>query len=103
MFDDAGPTHLDHDLRAVVERGGVRLTDQCSGQRDRVEGGEVRRHRLAEVGSQGREDALRRHGWDVVLQLCQLGLVVWGQQVGAGRKDLAEFDEHRAKLLQRQA
>ena len=50
----------------------------CGGQRRRVEGGEARRNRLAELGSQDREDTLRRHGRDVVLQLCQFGLVLLG-------------------------
>lgn len=36
LLDNARPAHLDHDLRAVVQRRGVRLPDRGGGQRGEV-------------------------------------------------------------------
>ncbi len=100
---DAGTHHLDDDLAAVVQGGGMDLGDRGRGERLLVEREKDVLQRLA-VGlldDRARDDA--GEGRHVVLQMGELFGEIIGQQIAARGQDLAELDEDRSEILQRAA
>jgi hypothetical protein len=103
-FDDAGPADLDDDLGAVVQQAGVRLADRRRGDRLRVDPPEsVEATCALQLVAQDRGNGRPGLGGRPVLEPGQLGLVVGGQEIGAGRHDLAELDEGGPEVLEREA
>ncbi|MCY1528890.1 hypothetical protein D9M68_640120 [compost metagenome] len=95
--------HLDHHFLAAAQLRGVYLGDRGGGQRLAVEAREQAGDLGAELFLDQRHRVLgieRRH---LVLEEGQLVGDVRRQQVAAGRQQLAELDEDRPEVLQRQA
>ena len=92
--------HLEHDGRAVGQRGAVHLGDRSGGQRGRLDLSERVLPGDAELGLEHRHDLGLRERRHVVLQPRELGDVLGRQQVGARREHLAELGERRAELLE---
>ncbi len=88
--------------RPSAQLGGVHLGDRGGGQRHFLESAQVRVERRAvgalDAGARHRARE-RRH---VVLQLGQLVGDVVGQQVASRGQGLAELDEDRSELLERE-
>ena len=103
LLHDAGPAHLDHDVRTVCEHRQVRLPDRGAGERLGVEPGERFSGGAAELLGDRRLDRVGRYRRGAVLELGQLFLEVAGKQVGTRGQDLPQLDERRAELLQRQS
>lgn len=103
QLGDAGPLYLQDDRRAVRPPGPVGLRERGGCHRLAVDLGEDLAHRGAKFLFQQCLDRGPRRGGDTVLQPPQFGRHRRGQQVGAGGQDLAELDEDRAALLERQA
>ena len=97
LVDDAGAPHLDDDLAAALQEGGVDLRDRCRRERRLVDPGEVLEPDLAVDHLAQRREGQRRH---VVDELRQLVDVDVGQQVGSGREQLAELHERRPELFE---
>ena len=97
---DAGPLELDHHRLAAPQPAPVGLGDRGGGDRLGVEGGEHLLDGPAQPGLEQLPDRLRRGRGDLVLEPAQLGHHPGREQVGAGRQDLAELDEHAAALLE---
>ena len=99
---DARPLHLDHHVRPVGQQRGVDLGQRGRGDGRGVEGGEDFRQRPAQLSLDQRQDRLPRVGRHVVLQVAQFGQHCRRQDFRPRAGDLAQLDERRAKLLQRQ-
>ncbi|MBI5105850.1 MAG: response regulator, partial [Solirubrobacterales bacterium] len=102
LLHDARPPDLDDDLGPVLQHRRMGLADRCGRQRLGVEGGEDLGGRATELASDDGLDVLPRYGGRRVLQPRQLRLVLRRQQVGPCGEDLAELDERRTQLLERE-
>ena len=102
LFLDVGMEHLDHHRLARVERRAMDLTDRGRGHRLRLELGEERLDRLAQLRLNDLAHHGRRIGRHVLLEVLELLGQLHSHQVGPGAEDLAQLDERRAKLGQRQ-
>jgi hypothetical protein len=95
-----GPLDLDHDLAAARQRGPVHLAERGGGQRLLLELREEVADLAAELGLDDLGDDVEPERLGVVLEPRQRGGVRRGQQVEAGRQQLAELDVRRAELLE---
>ena len=100
---DARAQHLDHHLAAIGQRGRMHLCDRGRGQRFGIEAGECLADRQAECFLDDAARGIAVERLDPVLQQGQFVGHVRRHQVAAGGQDLAELDEDRAEILQRQA
>ncbi|SAJ33735.1 Uncharacterised protein [Enterobacter cloacae] len=97
------PDHLHHHFLAALQPRGVDLGHRGRGQRFAFEAGEDLFDLRAQLFLDALDRQLRREGRHLVLQPGQFVGDVVGQQVAAGGENLAELDEDRSEVLQRQA
>jgi hypothetical protein len=98
---DAGALHLDgDDLAAVADDRPVDLRDRRAAQGRVVELAEQLVHRAAELLLHAGAHVGGGHRGDVGAQLREGVAVLGRQDVGMGRRDLAELDERRAEVLE---
>ena len=100
---DAGPQHLDRDLRAVGQPRDVHLRDRRAGDGRAVELGEHLVDRPAVDALQRGDHLLGRERRDAVLQLRELVGDVGRQQIAPRREHLPELDEDRSERFERAA
>ena len=93
------PLHLDDDLLAGAQRGGVHLGDRGGGERGGVERGEQVLDPAAEVGLDHRADGVERLGRHLVAAQLELADQLLGEQALAAGDDLAELDVRRTEVL----
>ncbi len=101
LLGDARALDFDDDVRAILERGCVGLTDGGGRERLRVEFGEQLLRGLTELSVDDLADLIERHRRGGVLQLRELRDVLWRHQIGTRAERLAELDERGAQLAQR--
>src|SRR5690606_24487696 len=94
---------LDDYVAAVMQQGGMYLGDGSRGQWRIGKLGEYRFDRHAQLFFDTLACLIGGEGRYLVLQEGQFDGDVVGQQIAAGRQDLAELDEHRAQAFQGQA
>ena len=92
---------LDHDRVAVGHSRPVHLGDRPGGERLGIDRGEDVLPGHGELALHHRHHLGLGHRRHVRLQGGELGDVLLGDQVGAGREDLAELAEGRPELLER--
>ena len=98
---DAGAQHLDRDhLAGLAQRGAVDLGERGGGDR-RLEVGEDRVDRLAELALDRGARLRHREGRQLVLQHGELGRELRADHVGPGGEELAELDVGGAERGQR--
>ena len=97
------PQHLDHDLLAAAQVCRVYLRDGRRGERRGIELLEYLFHRLPVGAPDELARDVSREGRHAVLQFRQLIGDVRRQQVTARRHGLAELDENRSQLFEREA
>ncbi len=102
LLFDAGVLHLHHHRFARLERGGVHLADRRRGQRLLAEPGKQLFQRLAQLAFDHRPHRLGRISRRVFLQLLQLLGQRQTDQVGPRAEHLAQLDERRPELRERQ-
>ena len=100
---DLGPLHLDDDLFAGAQAGGVHLGDRRRRDRGLVEPLEQLLERAAEVDLDDRAHVGERLGRHLVAQELELGDQLVGEQALATGDDLAELHVARAEPLERRA
>ena len=96
-----GPLHLDHDLLAGAQAGGVHLGDRRRRDRGLVEPLEQLLERTAEVDLDHRAHVGEGLGRHLVAQELELGDQLVGEQALATGDDLAELHVARAQPLER--
>ena len=99
---DAGPQNFHGGLGAVRQGGEVNLRDRGAGLRDQLEPCEDLRQRLAEHALERLDDAFGRKRRHAILQPRELVGDVGRQQVAPSGQQLAELDEDRAQVFQRE-
>ena len=95
--------HLDDDPLARLQPGAVDLADRGRGDRRQLELGKQLVQRLAQLRLDRLANDLRRIGGRRRLELLQLVGQLLADQVGPGAQQLAELDERRPQLGERQA
>jgi hypothetical protein len=103
LLDRAGAADLDHDLGSVVQQRRVRLPDRGGREGVGPERGEGPVDAAAQLALHDLSDHGAGYGRACVLELGQLAAVLGPQQVASRGDDLADLDERRPELLQRQA
>ena len=102
LLVEARALHLHDHRRAVGQLRAVHLTDRRRRDRLPVERDERLVDRAVQLFFEQRRDRVAVGRPHVVLEPRQLTDRVGREQVGAGRQDLAELDEHPAALLERE-
>ncbi len=100
LGDDTRSPDLDDHVGPVGQRRCMGLADRRRRQGGQVEGGEHRLRLATELCRDRVEDVRGRHGWRVVLQPGEFGLVVGREQIAAGGRDLPELDERCAEFFE---
>ena len=100
---DPRSLHLDHDLFAGAEAGGVHLGDRGGGDGLLVERLEQLLEGAAEVDLDHGPHVGERLGRHLVAEELELGDQLVGEEALAARDDLAELDVARAEALERHA
>ena len=98
-FANTRTNHLDHHLTAIFQAGSVDLGYRGGGQRLVAELGEDILNALTELLLNPCAGPGAGEGRYLVLQTGQFKGDVFGQQVAAGRQNLAELDEYRAEVF----